>query len=52
MNVCNLETVERIRPLLFVHRNDGGEHEGSLVVLQVSVKLQDYLAERETTQDC
>jgi len=50
VNVCNLKAVKRIRPLLFVHRNDGGEHEGSLVVLQVCVKLQDYLQDRETDE--
>lgn len=48
VNVCNLKSIQRIRPLLLVHRNDGTEHEGSILVLQVRVKLQDYLADRDT----
>jgi hypothetical protein len=32
VNVCNVKKITNIKPLLFVHRNQGEEHENSLVV--------------------
>jgi hypothetical protein len=46
-NVCNVKKISGIKPLLFVHRNNGAEHEGSMVVIAISANLQDYLATRD-----
>lgn len=48
VNVCNVRKIKEISPILFVHRNDGAEHEGSMIVMLVSIEMQDYLAERDT----
>lgn len=47
-NVCNVKRIRRMRPLLFAHRNDGAEHEGSMVVVAIDAHMQDYLEERAT----
>jgi predicted lipid-binding transport protein (Tim44 family) len=47
-NVCNVKSVKNLRPLLFAHRNDGAEHEGSMVVVSIDAHLQDWLEERAT----
>ncbi|MGB2247031.1 MAG: Tim44 domain-containing protein [Alcanivorax sediminis] len=46
VNVCNVKRMGKIRPLLFVHRNLGHEHEGSLLVISMTAHMQDYLAKR------
>lgn len=48
VNVCEVKKITNIKPLLFVHRNYGQEHEGSLVVISVSANMQDYLAKRDS----
>lgn len=45
-NVCNVKKVKSLRPLLFAHRNDGAEHEGSMVVVEITAHMQDWLEER------
>lgn len=47
VNVCNVKRMGSIRPLLFVHRNLGRAHEGSLLVVSITATMQDYLAKRE-----
>jgi hypothetical protein len=47
-NVCVVKKITKIRPLLFVHRNSGQEHEDSMVVIAIEAKMKDYLEKRET----
>jgi len=46
VNHCTVKRISDIKPLLLVHRNDGGPHEGSHVALSITATMQDYLAER------
>lgn len=48
VNICDVKKITKIKPLLFVHRNQGGEHEDSMVVISISAKMKDYLEERAT----
>ena len=48
INICHVESITDIKPLLFVHRNQGREHEDSMVVLSIGAKMQDYLMERKS----
>lgn len=43
VNICQVEKITNIKPLLFVHRNRGEEHENSMVVLSINAKMKDYL---------
>lgn len=45
-NVCDVKKIGTIKPLLFVHRNYGQEHEGSIVVLSITAYMKDYLERR------
>ncbi|PTY38440.1 hypothetical protein BGP77_12065 [Saccharospirillum sp. MSK14-1] len=47
-NVCDVKKISNIRPLLFVHRNRGQEHEDSMVVIAVRAKMKDYLQKTDT----
>ena len=42
-NVCDVKKITHIKPLLFVHRNNGKEHEDSMVVIFIEAKMKDYL---------
>lgn len=48
VNVCVVKKITNIKPLLFVHRNQGAEHEDSMVVISIEAKMKDYLQERES----
>ena len=48
VNICDVKKITSIKPLLFVHRNQGGEHEDSMVVISIAAKMNDYLEERAT----
>jgi len=48
VNICDVKKISDIRPLLFVHRNDGQEHEDSMVVISILANMQDYLQDRNT----
>ena len=48
VNVCNANKITNIKPLLFVHRNQGEEHENSLVVISIEANMNDYLQNRNT----
>jgi hypothetical protein len=48
VNICNVRWISNIKPILFVHRNQGREHEDSMVVVSITAKMQDYLQERST----
>jgi len=45
-NVCNIKKIVSLQPILFAYRNDGPEHDGSVVAALVTVNMQDYLVER------
>jgi hypothetical protein len=47
-NVCEVKKIRSVRPLLFIHRNDGIAHEGSLLVVSITANMKDYLVHRET----
>jgi len=47
-NVCEVKKITNIKPLLFIHRNEGGEHENSMVVLSIEARMKDYLENRTT----
>lgn len=50
VNHCNVQQVKSIRPLLFAHRNDQEAHEGSLLVVSITARMQDYLARRDSDE--
>jgi hypothetical protein len=47
-NICDVKKIVNIKPLLFVHRNSGGEHEDSMVVISIEAKMKDYLIKRSS----
>ncbi len=47
-NVCKVKKINRIRPLLFAHRNGDKGHEDSRLVVLIEAKMQDYLEDRAT----
>ncbi len=48
INICDVKKVTNIKPLLFVHRNQGEEHEDSMVVISIDANMKDYLQDRNT----
>jgi len=48
VNICDVRKITKIKPLLFAHRNQGGEHEDSMVVVSITARMKDYLEERAT----
>lgn len=48
VNICNVNRVSEVRPLLFVHRNHSAEHEDSSLVIAITANMQDYLLERNS----
>ena len=48
VNVCDVKMITNIKPLLFVHRNNGKEHEDSMVVISIEANIKDYLQARST----
>lgn len=48
INVCDVKKISHIKPLLFVHRNSGQEHEDSMVVISIEARMKDYLQDRGT----
>ena len=42
-NICDVKKITHIKPLLFVHRNHGQEHEDSMIVISIEAKMKDYL---------
>ena len=48
VNICNVKKMTKIKPLLFIHRNQGAEHEDSMVVISMEAKMNDYLQDRNT----
>lgn len=47
-HICHVKKIIRIKPILFVHRNRMKEQEGSVIVISIKAKIQDYLQNRET----
>jgi hypothetical protein len=48
VNICDVKKMTNITPLLFVHRNQGQEHEDSMLVIMMEAKMKDYLEDRQT----
>lgn len=48
VNICEVKKITNIKPLLFVHRNQGAEHQGSIIVISMEANMQDYLMNRAT----
>lgn len=48
INICDVKKISNIKPLLFIHRNQGAEHEDSMVVILIDAKMKDYLQDRVT----
>lgn len=48
VNICDVKKINSIKPILFVHRNDKKEHEGSMVVFSIKTNMKDFLQNRET----
>lgn len=46
VNICNVKKITNIKPLLFVHRNQGREHEDSMVVVSIEAMMRDFLQNR------
>ncbi|QTA79794.1 NTF2-like domain-containing protein [Desulfonema limicola] len=49
-NECEVKKIQSIRPLLFVHRNDDSEHEGSLLIVSITARMKDFLVKRNTNE--
>lgn len=48
VNICHVKKMKNIRPLLFIHKNQGGAHENSMVVIAIEAEMKDYLQDRNT----
>lgn len=48
VNICDVKKITNIKPLLFVHRNQGKAHEDSMVVISIEARMKDYLQDRNT----
>lgn len=48
VNICDVKNISKVKPLLFVHRNQGDEHEDSMVVISIEARMKDYLQDRTT----
>jgi len=49
VNVCKVKKINSVRPMYFSHTNENGvAHEGSDLVVLVTVKMQDYLEHKAT----
>ncbi len=48
VNHCEIRRINSIRPVFFAHRNVGAEHRHSMLVVSISARMKDYLAERES----
>lgn len=46
INICEVKRINNIKPLLFAHRNDGGSHEDSMLVMSITAHMKDYLQDR------
>ena len=47
-NICHVKRISNLRPLLFVHLNQGQAHEGSTVTVAITARMKDYLQRRDT----
>lgn len=47
-NICKVRKITGIRPLLFLHRNEHDEHDGSMLVIAIKACMKDYLVRRDT----
>ena len=48
MNHCTVKSVGRIRPLFLACRDNGGDFSGSRLVVSITAKMEDYLADRSS----
>ena len=48
INICGVKKITKIKPILFVHRNEGAEHENSMIVIFIEAKMKDYLKKRDS----
>ena len=48
VNICNVKKICSIKPLFFSHRNQGAEHQNSMLVVSITANMQDYLKKRDT----
>ena len=48
VNICDVKKITGIKPLLFVHRNSGQEHEDSMIVISITAKMKDYLENKSS----
>lgn len=48
INICDVKRITKITPLLFMHKNNGAEHEGSMVALSIDAEMKDLLQERQS----
>lgn len=49
-NICEVKKIRTIKPLLFIHRNWGGEHEESTIAISIKADMRDYLQKRSSGQ--
>ncbi|MEH6624827.1 MAG: TIM44-like domain-containing protein [Motiliproteus sp.] len=48
VNHCDIKRICTIKPILFVHRNQGTDHQNSALVVSVTARMKDYLADKES----
>lgn len=50
-NICEVKRIEDISPILFLHRNDKEEHNGSKLVTSIKAYMKDYLVRYEDDEE-
>lgn len=48
INICDVKRITGITPLMVIHRNNGAEHEGSMVSISIEAEMKDCLQERNS----
>lgn len=46
VNICEVKKITHVKPLLFVHRNQGAAHEDSMIAISIEAEMKDYLENR------
>lgn len=48
VRVCDVRKIKKLKPLLFIHKNSPRPDEGSIVVIAITAKMQDYIANADS----
>lgn len=48
VNICDVKSINKVTPLMVIHRNHNEGHNDSSIVVMVSAKMNDYLKDKAT----